>query len=119
MRDSGPGNHDSSGLDDFGLCFRFDARLLDPASAIGSCLDLNRREFGRRPERLWRKQRLGKIEAEELVGTIFIRDRRTAPWQQRRVNDGDANIFQDHWRPPEILKMAMTLYLGSGMPNSS
>src|ERR1700731_702269 len=100
MCDPGFGNHDPFGLDDLGIGHPLRASAL--ASAIGLCLDLDRREFGSRPERLRRKQRLGKIEAKELVGTIFIRDRSAAPCQQRRTDHGEANIFQDHSKPPEI-----------------
>src|SRR3982075_3938382 len=66
MCNSGPGHSN------LGLGFRFHGRLGDLASRIGPRLDRNRREFGGRPKRLRRKQRLGEVKAEELAGTIFI-----------------------------------------------
>src|SRR6266403_1485418 len=105
--------------DDFGLGFRFRACLRALASAIGSCFDLDRHELRGRPKRLRRKHGLGKIEAEELVGTVLIRHCQTAPCQQRRANDGNKNIFQDHSKPPEILKEGTVAHLRSGLRNSS
>src|SRR5258705_13356210 len=55
MRNPGAGNHDSFGLDEFGLGRRFRARQCAFTCAIHFCFDPNRREFGRRPERLRRK----------------------------------------------------------------
>src|SRR5258707_7271896 len=119
MRNSGAGNHDPFGLDDPGLSLRLSARLRALASVIGFRLDRNRRELRGRPERLGGKQRLGKIEAQELVGTVLIRQRWTAPSEPHRTEDGHANIFQDHSRPPEMLKNGIAPHLGSRIHKSN
>ena len=62
---------------------------------IGPCLDRNRRELARRAKRLWRKHCSRKVEAEELAGTVLVRDGQTAPCEVRRADDGGENIFQN------------------------
>lgn len=94
---------------DFGMRDAFRARGRSIAAAIGSRLDRNRRELRCRPKRLRRKHRLGKVEPEELVGTLLIRDSQPAPRRERRAKDGDENVFRDHSRPPETLKKATSL----------
>src|SRR5437879_341552 len=100
MRNPGAGNHDPFGLDEFGLGCRLSARLCALASAIRLCFDLNRREFGRRPERLRREQRLGKVEAQELVGTILIAIICTTllAWSSASLADeyGSADVLRPH-----------------------
>jgi len=81
-------------------------------SSIGSCLDRNRCEFSRRPKRFRRKHRLGKVEAEELVGTVLICLRRTTPRQQHSANCGRQNSFQNHVRFAEMLG-STTPHVGS------
>src|SRR5229473_3226778 len=121
MRDCNVGNRDcglrnsdleTPGNSDPGIGPRFDARARAVASGVGSCLDRNRREFGTRPKRFRRKHRLGKVEAEELVGTVLIRLRRTAPRQQHSANRGRQNRFQNHVMSAEML-VRTTPHVGS------
>src|SRR5580704_9795961 len=60
MRNAGPVQNDS------GPGLWLHAGLPGLAAAIGLRLERHRREFGRRPERLRRKHRPGKVEAEKL-----------------------------------------------------
>src|SRR5258706_12088940 len=112
--------HDSGLVNDnFWFGFRFRVRGCDLASAISPGFKLNRHELRGRPKWLRRKHRPGEIQAEELVGTVLVRDSQTVPRQQRRANDRGENIFQDHSRPREIPKGGTTAYLGSVQRNSS
>src|SRR4051794_24892240 len=62
-----------------GRCFlRYHHAFRLHRPAIGSRLDTDRSEFRLRAEPLRREQRLGKIEAEELVGAIFVGERGAA-----------------------------------------
>jgi hypothetical protein len=107
VRNPGSGNHDPFGLDEFGLGRGFRARGGVLGSTIRLCLNLNRLELGRRPERLRRKQCLGKVETEELVGTILIRDRRTARCSEPPTDGFLSGSDRQHcrsltafWQPP-------------------
>src|SRR6185312_1268514 len=53
--------------------------------AIGSRLDPDRGELRLRAEPLRREHGLGKIEAKELVGAIFVGQRGAAPYQEPRA----------------------------------
>ena len=57
---------------------------------LGLChgLDPNRREFRGGPKPLRREHCLGKVETEELVGTVFVGVRHTGPHQERGAEDG-------------------------------
>src|SRR4029077_10778945 len=54
-------------------------------AAIDGDVERTRRKAGGWAEWFRRKNRRGKVEAEELVGTVFVRDRQTAPYQHRRA----------------------------------
>lgn len=101
-------NHAGLVNDDFGLRRRFCAGLPAFASGIAPRLHRKRPEFRRRPERLRREHCLGKVEAEELIGTVLVRDRHTAPSQEQGASDGEENILQDHSRPREIHGISAT-----------
>src|ERR1700730_16545390 len=117
MRNAGLRN--SFGNNDLGLGARFRADLRALVFTLGSCFELNRHELRGRPKRLRRKRRPGKVEAEELVGTILVRDSQTAPRQQRRANDRGENIFQDHSEASlKYSKEGTAAHLGSGQRNS-
>src|ERR1700722_2079734 len=58
-----------------GLGGRFGNGVHGVAAAIDGDIERTRRKATRRAERFRRKNRGGKVEAEELVGTVFVRDR--------------------------------------------
>src|SRR5258708_38907583 len=96
MRDLYPGgaDHDLA----IGRLFRAHGR------AIGLRFDRNRCEFRFRPQPLRRKHRLGKVEAEELVGAVLVRHRGYERYQKPRAKGDGKSSFQDHLRPPEMIK---------------
>ena len=61
-----------------GLGLEFIARPPSFTVAIAFGLDRDRRKLGGGPKRFRRQHRLRKIKAEELVGTIFVGNRRAA-----------------------------------------
>src|ERR1700688_565155 len=88
-----------------GLGGRLRAYLRALAVAIAARLHRKRLEFGRRTEPIRRQHCPGKVEAEELVGTILVSDRHPAPSQKQGAGDGDEQILQDYSKPPEIRKL--------------
>jgi len=65
-------------------------------AAIDGDVERTRRKARGRAKRFRRKDRSGKVEAEELVGTVFVRDRQTAACQHRRAAEGDESVLEDH-----------------------
>src|SRR5258708_6763115 len=64
-----------------GVGFWFRTCLRVRAAAVDVHVKRTRRESRRRPQRLRRKHPFGKVNAEELIGTIVVRTRQTAPRQ--------------------------------------
>src|ERR1700676_786269 len=81
---------------DPGLGRGFCTGLRALAAAIDGHIKRPRREASGRPKRLRRKHRCGKVQAKELDGAVFVRERQTAPRQHGRANDSAENVPRDH-----------------------
>src|ERR1700732_655321 len=102
----------------FGFGGRFGDGVHGVAAAIDGDIERTRRKSRRRAKRFRRKNRGGKVESEELVGTVFVRDRETAPCQRCRETEGDESVLGDH-RGLLNVQNSNRQYLGRILGNSS